>query len=160
MAPLSQRFRLRTSISTTLMTPPTLQLVVVRWFSRSSPSRASYMLMGYQLLRVAAPVITLPVPLSVTSSAGTAGTPFLAATAASATPLALRSDCSWKIRIALGWTAFGAPDVGGVKPRANPSSSHSLVTGTKLPSDLWISTRRYPSSRFHVLPLMSGAPEG
>jgi hypothetical protein len=47
-----------------------------------------------------------------------------------ATPSALRSANSCKIKIAFGLTEFGVVRLGGLKPRANPNSSHSLVTGT------------------------------
>src|SRR5690242_15782192 len=79
MAPVSHRRRLVTSISTRLMTPGTVAAVgdtaaVAVVHSRNSPSRASYILIGYQLFRVAGPVTFVPVPASTANSAGTAAT--------------------------------------------------------------------------------------
>ncbi len=95
------------------------------------------MLIGYQLLRVAGPAITLPVPPSVTNSA------------ADAVPSPLRSACICSIKIAFGCTGFAAPFAGGFTPRAKPSSSHSFVTAVYTPPPFRYSTRKYPSSKFH-----------
>src|SRR5271157_2438598 len=65
-------------------------------------------------------------------------------------PLALRSAGSCSSRIAFGLMGFSVPPagvpppeaVGGVRPRANPSCSHSMVTGFQLPEASLYSTRR------------------
>src|ERR1039458_6386274 len=69
-------------------------------------------------------------------------------------PLASRSAGSCSSRIAFGVTGFvpaaGAllpGSVGGNRPRANPSCSHSLVTGCQLPEASLYSTRSQPSIR-------------
>ena len=66
-----------------------------------------------------------------------------------------RSAGSCSSRIALGLIGLGVPvagspaplAVGAVTPRANPSDSHSLVTGTHVPELLRYSTRNQPSIR-------------
>src|SRR5580698_2074739 len=57
-------------------------------------------------------------------------------------PEALRSAGSCSSRIALGVMGLLWGVVGGVKPRANPSANHSLVTGFQLPFTSLYSTRR------------------
>src|SRR5208282_1333457 len=65
-------------------------------------------------------------------------------------PLTARSAGSCSSRIAFGLTGFVNGAVGAVMPRANPSCSHSLVTGTQVPELFRYSTRNQPSIRFQV----------
>src|ERR1022692_2003720 len=62
-----------------------------------------------------------------------------------------RSAGSCSSRIAFGLIGLVPGAVGGIGPRANPSCSHSMVTGTKAapPPGLY-STRSQPSIRFQV----------
>src|SRR5208282_680696 len=65
-------------------------------------------------------------------------------------PLVARSAGSCSSRIAFGLIGFVPEAVGAVRPRANPSDSHSLVTGTHVPELFRYSTRNQPSIRFQV----------
>src|SRR5271157_5193023 len=65
-------------------------------------------------------------------------------------PLTARSAGSCSSRIAFGLIGFVNGAVGAVMPRANPSCSHSLVTGTHTPELFRYSTRNQPSIRFQV----------
>src|ERR1019366_2958685 len=74
------------------------------------------------------------------------------------TPVVARSTGSCSNRIAFGLIGFTIPPagrpaplaVGAVVSRANPSSSHSLVTGFQLPFASLYSTRSQPSIRFQL----------
>src|SRR5690348_8447894 len=59
MVPRNHLRKLPTSISTAFITPLTLQLSPAEVTSRTSPSRGSYKLMGYQLYWLPAPVVIL-----------------------------------------------------------------------------------------------------
>src|ERR1017187_4336330 len=72
--------------------------------------------------------------------------------------LRLRSAGSCNKRMAFGLTGFdpapvGPGAVGAVNPRANPSCSHSLVTGCQIPDASLYSTRNHPSIRFQDVEL-------
>src|ERR1700687_4905631 len=130
--------------------------------SRGSPSRASHKLMGYQLLILAlcvvvAELVTPKYGLVLAASIATSGgsgffhavqTPPTVVVQTGAMPLGsmarfpLRSAGSCNRRIAFGLMGFVPGAVGGVTPRANPSFSHSNVTGFQFPDTSLYSTRR------------------
>jgi hypothetical protein len=63
----------------------------------------------------------------------------------------MRSAGSCSSRIAFGLIGLVPGEVGGNGPRANPSCSHSMVTGTKAePAPGLYSTRSQPSIKFQV----------
>src|SRR5450755_994890 len=65
----------------------------------------------------------------------------------------LRSAGSCSSRIAFGLIGLGTPAEGGIGPRANPSCSHSPVTGCQTPDASLYSTRNHPSIRFQDVEL-------
>src|ERR1700687_1220570 len=118
--------------------------------------------MGYQLLMVTlcvavaelvTPKYGLVLTASITTSGGTAffhtvPTPPTVVVQTGAIPLGsiarfpLRSAGCCNRRIAFGLIGFAPSAVGEVTPRANPSFSHSRVTGFQLPDTSLYSTRR------------------
>src|SRR5580704_9425103 len=79
-------------------------------------------------------------------------------------PFAFRSACSCNIRMAFGCTGFEpAPPptglVGGLRPRAKPRFSHSVVMPTHAPAAFRYSTRNQPSIKFQG-PAPHGDPVG
>src|ERR1700687_615946 len=118
--------------------------------------------MGYQLLMltlcvVVAELVTPKYGLVLTASSTTSGgsgffhavqTPPTVVVQTGAIPLGsmarspLRSAGSCNRRIAFGLTVLAPGAVGGVTPRANPSFSHSRVTGFQFPDTSLYSTRR------------------
>src|SRR5208282_3492754 len=77
---------------------------------------------------------------SVVITAG--ATPSIWAAGKGQTPAAERSAGSCSSRMALGVIGLVPGAVGGVKPRANPSPSHSVVIGCQTPDASLYSTRR------------------